>query len=132
MVPKAKTKLVEILGNKTTQDFAHPYLITAPFLKDSSFEEEQEYRIVALCNRIGVTDPNDERRYKDLHFRTKLDGRITPYIKLFDQLEDDLPIKSIVVGPHPHQDAQLAAVHLVAEEHGIKCDIRPSRIPFRE
>jgi hypothetical protein len=132
VIPKAKSKLAEILGNKTTEDFARPYLSTAPFLKDSSFEEEQEYRIVALCNRIGVTDPNDKRRYKCLNFRTRPDGRITPYIKLFDQLADDLPIKSIVVGPHPHQDAQVAAVRLVAEEHGIKCDIRPSRIPFRE
>jgi Protein of unknown function (DUF2971) len=132
VIPKARTKLVEILGSRTTEDFAHPYLSTAPFLKNAGFEEEQEYRVVALCNRIGVSDLTDKRRYKDLYFRTRSDGRIVPYIKLFDLLDDDLPIKSIVVGPHPHQDAQLAAVRLVTEEYGIKCDIRPSRIPFRE
>jgi hypothetical protein len=132
VIPKAADLLVEILGDKSTHDFARPYLSTVPFLKDGSFEEEQEYRIVALSNRIGVADPSDERLYKNLHFRTRADGRITPYIKLFDQLGAKLPIKSIVVGPHPHQDAQLTAARLIADECELECDIRASRIPFRE
>jgi hypothetical protein len=132
VLPKASGKLTEILGDKTTEDFAGFYLGTVPFLKNSAFEEEHEYRIVALCNRIGVTDGDDKRRYKDLHFRTRADGRITPFIKLFDDLGADLPIKSIVVGPHPHQESQLAAVRLVTAENGIDCEVRASRIPFRE
>jgi hypothetical protein len=130
--PKARERLAEILGDKTTDDFAGFYVGTVPFLKNSGFEEEHEYRIVALSNRIGVTDEADERRYKDLHFRTRADGRITPFIKLFDDLGDDLPIKSIVVGPHPHQESQIAAVRLVTAENGIDCEVRASRIPFRE
>ncbi len=132
VLPKAKRKLIEILGAKTTEDFARFYVGTVPFLKNSAFEEEHEYRIVALCNRIGVSDEADQRRYKNLHFRTRADGRITPFIKLFGDLATDLPIKSIVVGPHPHQESQLAAVRLVISEHGIDCDVRASRIPFRE
>lgn len=130
--PTAHGRLTEILGDKTTEDFAGFYLGTLPFLKNSTFEEEHEYRIVALCNRIGVTDEADKRRYKDLHFRARADGRITPYIKLFDELGDDLPIRSIVVGPHPHQESQLAAVRLVTAENGLDCEVRASRIPFRE
>ena len=131
-IPKASEVLIELLGNKSTQDFFRPFLSTVPFLKNSGFEEEQEYRIVALSNRIGVADPSDKRLYKKLHFRTRADGRITPFIKLFDQLDSTLPIKSIIVGPHPHQDAQIAAARLVAEECEVECDIRASKIPFRE
>jgi hypothetical protein len=131
-MPKATEALIEILGEKTTEDFFRPFVSTVPFLKNSGFEEEQEYRIVALSNRIGVVAPSDDRLYKKVHFRARADGRITPYIKLFDQLDGELPIKSIIVGPHPHQDAQLAATRLVAEECEIECDIRASRIPFRE
>ena len=132
VLPKARRTLTEILGDKTTEDFAGFYLATVPFLKNSAFEEENEYRIVALCNRIGVSDEADKRRYKDLHFRTRADGRITPYIKFFDDLGAKLPIKSIVVGPHPHQESQLAAARLVMAENRIDCEVRASRMPFRE
>ena len=132
VLPNAHRKLTEILGEKTTEDFAGFYLGTVPFLKSSAFEEENEYRIVALCNRVGVTEEADERRYKELNFRTRADGRITPFIKLFDYVTAALPIKSIVVGPQPHQESQLAAVRLLTAENRIDCDVRASRIPFRE
>jgi hypothetical protein len=132
VLPKARNKLKEILGDKTTEDFAQAYLSIVPFLKNSGFEEESEYRIVALCNRIGVSDDGDQRKYKDMHFRTKSDGRITPFIKLFDSLGCELPIKSVVVGPHPHQESQVKAVDLILRENGIDCPVRTSRIPFRE
>jgi hypothetical protein len=48
LIPKIADRLTDILGPKTTNDFARPFLATAPFLKHSSFEEEGEYRIVAL------------------------------------------------------------------------------------
>jgi hypothetical protein len=76
VLPKARNKLMEILGDKTTEDFAHAYLSAVPFLKNSGFEEESEYRIVALCNRIGVSDEADQRRYKDMHFRTGRMGEL--------------------------------------------------------
>jgi hypothetical protein len=132
VLPKARSKVVEILGEKTTEDYGRFYLGTVPFLKNRSFEEEHEYRIVTLCNRIGVAEEGDERRHKKLHFRSRADGRITPFIKLFEEPTYDLPIKSIVVGPHPHQESQLAAARLVAAENGIDCEVRASRIPFRE
>jgi hypothetical protein len=101
-------------------------------LKNSGFEEENEYRIVALCNRSGVRSDEDQRPQKQLHFRTRSDGRITPFIKLFEKLDSTLPIKSVVVGPHPHQDSQVEAVRLALRENGVDCPIRASRIPFRE
>jgi Protein of unknown function (DUF2971) len=54
LFPNISDRLSEILGSKKTEDFAHPFLSTAPFLKDASFEEENEYRIVALCNRPTI------------------------------------------------------------------------------
>jgi hypothetical protein len=132
VLPNSHEKLAEILGNKSTDDFAHPYLTAAPFLKNGAFEEEKEYRIVALCNRADVKVQGDQRKHKECHFRTRPDGRVTPFVKLFDTLADPLPIKSIVVGPHPHQESQVEAVCLMLSEYGVNAKVRASRIPFRE
>jgi len=69
VLPNAVRKLTEILGDKTSEDFADPYLSTVPFIKNIGFEEENEYRIVALCNRVDVAEDGDDREYKPMHFR---------------------------------------------------------------
>jgi hypothetical protein len=43
-----------------------------------------------------------------------------------------LPVKSIIVGPHRHQDAQRAALEILLEQAGLEVPIRFSGIPFRE
>jgi hypothetical protein len=132
VLPNSHRRLVEILGSKSPDDFAQAYLSTEPFLKNGGFEEEREYRIVALCNRAGVKGEGDQRDHKPINFRATSDGRAVPFIKLFDSLPDALPIKAIIIGPHPHQDSQLNAVNLMLSEYGLKADVRQSRIPFRE
>ena len=54
-----------------------------------------------------------------------------PYVQLFDTLEQSLPIKSIIVGPHPKQQQQAEAVLLALETQDIKAQVRLSSISYR-
>jgi hypothetical protein len=122
----------EILGTAKINDFAQAFLSVAPFLKHSGFEEEAEYRIVALCNRLTIFDPGDERKIKHFRFRSSPEGNVVPYIALYDGLQKPLPIKAIIIGPHAQQENQRMAVELLLERHEIKAEIRVSELPFRE
>lgn len=133
LFPKLSDQLDAILGPKTTDDFARPFLSIAPFLKDPSFEEENEYRIVALCNRPNIKDESDHRSAKPIRFRTKASGQLVPYVALYEELKTKLPIKSIIIGPHPHQSSQQMALEILLEKAGFTdVAIRLSSIPFRE
>lgn len=132
LIPKIADRLTDILGPKTTNDFARPFLATSPFLKHSSFEEENEYRIVALCNRPTVYDENDEREAKTIQFRSRATGQLIPYIALYYELKTMLPIKSIIIGPHPNQSEREMSVEILLEKIGINVPIKISQIPFRD
>jgi hypothetical protein len=123
--------LNKILGTQTIDDYGRHFLSVAPFLKHRGFREESEYRIVALCNRPTKNDPGDERKVKEIHFRSRQDGHVVPYISLFENLDKPLPIKGIIIGPHPQQDNQRGAVELLLERYGVKAPVRVSELPFR-
>jgi Protein of unknown function (DUF2971) len=127
-----RRELDEILGKADVEDFALPFLSVAPFLKHNSFNEECEYRIVALCNRPDISDQGDERQVKEICFGSRAGGDIGPYIALFSGLGKPLPIKSIIVGPHARQENQHMAVELLLERYGTKASVRLSESPFRE
>jgi hypothetical protein len=104
---------------------------TAPFLKHHGFEEEEEYRIVAV--RVGRDKilPKATRREKEIKFRSK-DELIVPYIELFKDSQSPLPIKSIIVGPHPSQEKQEVAVRTALKSTPFSvAKVRCSDIPFR-
>jgi Protein of unknown function (DUF2971) len=144
LIPDQVTAVADILGTKVTDDFARPFLSLAPFLKDASFQEEAEYRIVALCNRPTVADESEKRLVKPIKFRTRPTGQVIPYISLYEQPvrrvfggltsqpKVKLPVKSITVGPHFHQDGQRAALEILLEQADLDVPIRFSGIPFRE
>jgi hypothetical protein len=133
LFPSMAHKLEDVLGSKVTNDFARPFLSIAPFLKDPSFEEENEYRIVALCNRPTIKDDADRRAAKQIRFRAKASGQLIPYIALYDGFDAKLPIRSVIVGPNPHQASQKMALEILLEQAGLSdVKIRLSGIPFRE
>jgi hypothetical protein len=51
---------------------------------------------------------------------------------LFAELPDKLPIKSVIVGPHPNQDLQRHAVELLLNRFDVAAPVRVSHIPFRD
>jgi len=121
----------DITGRKELDPVMINFANTAPFLKDEGFQEEQEYRIVAGRVNQDIIAPGATRRMKEIKFRSK-GGLIVPYIELFKGTSPDLPIISIIVGPHPFQDKQEAAVRMALQSTPFsKADVRLSAIPFR-
>ena len=114
-------QLFEDQGGNLDRDFGQirfdhytrPFLQTLPFLKDPGFAEEREYRLAALCNRPGKAAETDTRRVREVEFRESAQGGVVPYIRVFDGLEQRLPIKGILVGPHQNQDNQITALQLL-------------------
>jgi Protein of unknown function (DUF2971) len=127
-----KDELDELLGEEKPRDYAIPFLSVATFLKHPDFVEENEYRIVALCYRPNSQrDPGDKRETKTIEFRQRAGGSVTPYIALYKDLGISLPIKSVIVGPHPQQQDQMRAIEMLLEQHNVKADVRISQTPFR-
>jgi Protein of unknown function (DUF2971) len=121
----------DITGKKDLDSVMLNFANTAPFLKHEGFQEEEEYRIVAGRVDQDKIAPGATRRVKEIKFRPK-EGLIVPYIKLFEGSPRDLPIKSIIVGPHPSQEKQEAAVRMALKSTPFsKAQVRLSAIPFR-
>ena len=97
--------------------------LVAPVLKDPSFAEEQEWRLVHLPSSF---------EHESLHFR---EGRSTlvPYLK--HSLAADagpVPIEELVIGPTPHLDLALDATRALLSSRGLtSTGVRPSSIPYR-
>lgn len=106
--------------------------------KHWGFHEEREVRIVAIrgtetfVKRLrdgGVTQP-----VRSVHHHPR-NGLLVPYIRLFEgitsQSDKKLPIKAVIVGPHPDREKRARAVDLLLKQHRIK-DARVwfSEIPY--
>ncbi len=116
-----------ITGRKDIDAFMPTFMSTAPFLKHWGFCEGREYRILFSCFQKDKIPAAETRLAKETQFRTR-NGQIVPYIKV---LGPGLPIKSIIVGPHPSQELQCEAVKLMLKTEGIDATIRVSEIPYR-
>ncbi|MBZ5491216.1 MAG: DUF2971 domain-containing protein [Acidobacteriia bacterium] len=97
--------------------------LTAPALKDASFAEEKEWRLVRL--------PSSFEEGK-LQFR---EGRsmLIPYNQhFFPDNHGSLPIEELVVGPTPHPELAREAAQALLMTHGLTTAIvQLSSIPYR-
>jgi hypothetical protein len=129
---KAKQDVSDLTGKQELDDYWRPFVEAAPFLKDPSFREENEYRLVAVCFGPAVKETGTDRPRKTIEFKTRSNNSIVPYVNLFAELPEKLPIKSVIVGPHPNQELQRQAVELLLDRFGVAAPVRVSRIPFRD
>ncbi len=105
--------------------------------KHRGFREEAEVRIVAIPANPEIFEASqkagDKQPKKPIHFMTR-NGILIPYIKLFgkggDGAEKKLPIKKIIVGPHPDKLKRQKAVSLMLEQHEIDAEVTVSDIPY--
>lgn len=105
--------------------------------KHRGFREESEVRIVAVPSNptllVEGQHHGDERPKKPVHFLVSA-GVTKPYIKLFGTKSDGavrkLPIRSIIVGPHPDQLRRRKAVKMLLSEHEVNAEIYESKIPY--
>jgi hypothetical protein len=110
---------------KISGQLAWELLRTASRIKDDSFAEERESRI--------ITQPERPYHADALHFRSR-NGLVVPYINI--QLPDDISFWGkvhVVVGPTPHPTESQASVYdLVRRYRGNAIGIEISRTPYRE
>lgn len=94
-------------------------------LKDPSFREEREWRMV------DARSPHSKDPRK-VNFRQGPLG-LTPYVELGLALPDgQLPLREIIVGPGPHAELRLSAIEFMLAELGY-CTVAviPSTVPYR-
>jgi hypothetical protein len=109
--------------------------------KNRGFHEEDEIRIVAVPRTmstrtlisIGMKKPvEDFLPRKAIEFRSR-DGLLLPYLELplAPELESpSLPIKRIIVGPHPDADRRTEAANAMLTELNIDAKAYKSGIPY--
>lgn len=102
--------------------------------KHKGFEEEREVRIVVSEPSIEVgpdTSKKSGKPYRKSHSYLR-DGVAVPCIHLFeDQKLNALPIRLVIVGPHPEKQERKKAVEIFLRNHGIDAEISVSDTPFR-
>ncbi|MET4038086.1 hypothetical protein ABIB94_009246 [Bradyrhizobium sp. JR7.2] len=124
--------VAEILGERELTSYIGAFVQAVPFLKSPRFEEENEYRIVALPTRSPkLTIEVDKRQWKPRNFREGLGGSMVPFIRLFEGAGRPLPIKKIIVGPHRDQQNQKLAAELLLEKHGVEVPVIASDTTLR-
>lgn len=104
------------------------------FCKHRGFEEEKEVRIVVGEPSVEMgRDPSNEsgKPYREAHSYLR-NGAAIPCIHLFEgQGLKTLPIRRIIVGPHPEKLQRKRAVEILLRDHGIDAEVLLSDIPFR-
>ena len=102
--------------------------------KHRGFDEEKEVRIVVSEPSVKIgPDPLkvSKKPYRKAHSYLR-NGVAVPCIYLFeDQKLKTLPIRRIIVGPHPEKLKRKKAVELLLCNHGIDAKVVVSDTPFR-
>ncbi len=125
------------LGNKEPPDAmkAFPAFVSCiSRYKHHSFKEENEVRAVFLANapyeeylRQSKDEGQALKPEKERKFRTK-NGRLIPYIELFNSNDIVLPIEKIIIGPHKEKELRASALRVMLRNTNIKVTI--SDIPY--
>lgn len=92
----------------------------APYLKDNSFKEEKEHRI--------VYNTMNER---EIMYREGKSMFIPYFEGEFVDNNGKLPLSKIIVGPTPHKELSKISVRYLLETYGYDIEIECSNIPYR-
>jgi hypothetical protein len=97
--------------------------LLAPALKDASFAEEQEWRLVHLPMSFEEKRPQ---------FRVGRSMIVPYYEHVFPSLTDTVPIEELVVGPTVHPQLALDAAQALLSSNGLNAaTVKSSSIPYR-
>jgi hypothetical protein len=126
--------------NNIEQEFIDSSKAYFPFVrcisryKHYGFKEENEVRVVALPTVIGdeikklaARDGKTLRPEKEIKSRLKNGNRI-PYIELFRSIDAGLPIKKIIIGPHPEKESRAKELRKKIAKKNI--EVTCSDIPY--
>jgi hypothetical protein len=108
--------------------------ILSVLCKHRGFAEEKEVRIVVSepSAEVGHDLSNQSGKpYRREHSYFR-DGAVVPCIHLFeDQALNALPIRRVIIGPHPEKQQRKKAVGILLRNHGIDAEVLVSDTPFR-
>jgi hypothetical protein len=97
--------------------------LVAPALKDPTFAEEQEWRLVRLPISFEEGPPD---------FREGRSMLIPYHGHSFPAKAGGVPIEELVIGPTPHAELARDAAEALLSSHGLaKTTLRSSSIPYR-
>ena len=114
-------------------DVVSEFPTAAGRLKHGAFREERECRIVvgplpvSVRIRLASEGKSREKAAKAISHRLGHSSAI-PYIRLFEQIGEDLPITRIIVGPSRNQRVHMEAVRDLVKAGEI--EVQGSEIPF--
>lgn len=116
--------LYEILKKNTDithslDNFILQYIVISSILKNNSFKEEKEWRLIGIRKKSKQT----------IKYRTNK-SMIIPYIE-FDFSNSSNPINEIYIGPSPHINLSFNSVLDILNQEKIKGKVIKSRIPYR-
>lgn len=114
----------ELAGEIIAKCFLMPFLVVASVLKDQSFEEEKEWRLISHSYPMG---------HERVLYRSGA-RLLIPYVLVrLARQGEHLPIKEIVVAPSGHGLLEVQAVRgLLIRAHGPgDVPIHVSKIPYR-
>ena len=106
--------------------------------KHWGFSEEKEFRFVSVPTAPKIiemmrTEGKTLRPEKPVYNFLR-SGTPVPYLNLFEGITElpgkPLPIKQILVGPHPDKERRKLAVEILLRQIGIRADVSVSAIPY--
>lgn len=117
---------------------AQHFISCACRYKHWGFCEEQEFRLVCVPTAPKIIELAKERgrgsRPRKPVYNFLRNGTPVPYLNLFEKITGEpgkqLPIKRIIVGPHPDSERRRIAVEQLLRQNGIQADVSISAIPY--
>lgn len=111
-----------------------PFVACACRYKHGGFAEEREFRIVVVPTpQIAKKEGKTILPKKPVNCFLR-NGTAVPYLNLFEGITGSsgkqLPIKHIIVGPHPEKEKRKIAVKKLLSQNNIQADVSVSAIPY--
>lgn len=124
LVPKHEESIRKI-GEEHIGLLFSQLIFVAPLIKDASFQEEMEWRLIWIPGRANSPP-------EALKFRPG-PGVYIPYVP-FSLVHGhvSVPIEELIIGPMPHQESAVRGISGALRERGIRWhSVRLSQVPFR-
>lgn len=132
--------IVDFVKTQTPSAFEEmfdPITSLSCLTKHWGFHEENEVRVVAILGKDHFVQEarklGEDRPDKFVHHFSR-SGVLVPCINLFEDLTSNLgkklPIKSIIVGPHPDKLKRKQSVELLLKQYGVQAEVTVSDIPY--
>lgn len=132
---EAFAKFLLSANSKDLEPVFNPIHNLACLTKHCGFREEHEVRLVFShpCAKLLSLAPS-EHTLKPIRSVVR-DGVPVPYMALLESLptpaKGRLPIKRVIVGPHPDRAARKRAVETLLRQHGYQAKVDVTDIPYR-